>query len=193
MNTASTIDASDYGRVDYPWPDENQIPIGNATYNEVLQFLYNEARLLDRGEVVRWSKMLAQDLIYTVPIRVTRLAKDPQSGVVGPGHYDEDYASIQTRIARLTETKSFWAEDPPSRTRRFVTNVLVYQDSSSDRLFVTSDLLLMRSRLEMVNFHPLSAERRDILRREDDGLKLVRREVIIDHSVVMMQNLAIFL
>lgn len=193
ISTAEATNTTSDGTVDDEWFGEDEVPVGSEVYNEVVRFLYRESQLLDRGAAVQWGELLDRDLVYTAPIRLTRLASDKGRRAVGPGHYDENYASIMTRISRLTETKSFWAEDPPSRTRRLVTNVLVRQGSNNDELLVTSNLLLTRSRLEMVNYHPLSAERRDMLRRTGDGLKLARREVIIDQSVVMMPNLAVFL
>ena len=54
-------------------------------------------------------------------------------------------------------------------------------------------LLLIRNRLEMTNYPPLSAERRDTLLDTPDGLRLARREILIDQAMVMMPNLAIFL
>ncbi|MDB5687731.1 MAG: ring hydroxylating beta subunit, partial [Rhizorhabdus sp.] len=88
---------------------------------------------------------------------------------------------------------SFWAEDPPSRTRRLVTIVLVFEGSVSIEFLVTNNLLLIRNRLEMTNYPPLSAERKDTIVQTADGLKLRRREVIIEQSMVMMPNLAVFL
>jgi 3-phenylpropionate/cinnamic acid dioxygenase small subunit len=175
------------------WFGPDAVAIGSATYNQVLQFYYREAYLLDHGKIVAWSELLHPDLIYLAPIRLTRLAADQNPSVVGPGHFDEDYSSIRTRIMRLTQTKSFWAEDPPSRTRRMVTNVLVNRGGSESELLVTSNLLLLRSRLEMTHYQPLSAERRDTLVLQADGLKLARREIVIDQSMLMMPNLAIFL
>ena len=175
------------------WFGPDEVPIGSPDYNAAMRFLLREAWLLDRGDVRGWGETLHEDLLYTAPIRVTRLAADQRVRVAGPGHFDEDYASIRTRIARLTETRSFWAEDPRSRTRRFVTNVLVRSGARDDELEVHSNLLLTRSRLEMTSYPPLSAERNDRLRRDGGGLKLVRREVIIDQSMILMPNLAVFL
>ena len=39
----------------------------------------------------------------------------------------------------------------------------------------------------------LSAGRTDLLRETGDGLKLARREIIVDESVLRTQNLAVFL
>jgi phthalate 3,4-dioxygenase beta subunit len=39
----------------------------------------------------------------------------------------------------------------------------------------------------------VSAGREDLLRRSGDGWQLARRTILVDESVIRMQNLAIFL
>jgi 3-phenylpropionate/cinnamic acid dioxygenase small subunit len=97
------------------------------------------------------------------------------------------------RIMRLTATKSAWAEDPPSRTRRLVTNVMVEQGDQAGELRVRSYLLVTRSRFNFDEFDLISGERRDVLRLVDDRFKLARREIILDQAVLGTANLAIFL
>ena len=47
-------------------------------------------------------------------------------------HFDEDHYTLGLRIERL-EGRHAWTEDPPSRTRRFVTNVRVTPPVGSSR------------------------------------------------------------
>ena len=108
-------------------------------------------------------------------------------------HFDETYASIRGRVGRITDTRSAWAEDPPSRTRRLVTNILVDSTDDPDEFEVKSYLLCSRSRFEETNLLFLSCVRHDLLRRYDDGIKLARREIIVDQTVLGFPNLAIFL
>jgi len=162
------------------------VPIGSDTYNQVLGFLYREASLLDAIRLKEWSTLLSPELIYTVPLRQTRpMAQHAASIIRTVQHYHDDYRSIMGRIMRLTETKSAWAEDPPSRTRRLVTNVQVSTTGSY--------LLLTRSRFDSPDLDLISGERNDVLRLVDGQLKLARREVILDQAVLGTPNLAIFL
>ena len=108
-------------------------------------------------------------------------------------HYHDDWRSIMTRIARLTATKSAWAEDPPSRTRRMVTNVLVSKADKAGEYWVNSYLLVTRSRFNFHEYDLISAERRDLLRQDGDSFKLARREILVDQAVLGTPNLAIFL
>ena len=170
------------------------VPIGSAVYNQILQFLYVEARLLDETRLKEWGDTLAQDLIYTAPLRETRPVSQQAASVVRTmQHYHDDWRSVMGRIVRLTGTKSAWAEDPPSRTRRLVTNVLVEATDKPDEYSVRSYLLVTRSRFNFDEFDLISAERRDVLRVDGESFKLARREILLDQAVLGTPNLAIFL
>ena len=171
-----------------------RVPVGSAVYNEIVEFLYEEAWLLDQISLIEWGKLLTPDLIYIVPLRQTMpLSQQAATVVRTTAHYHDDFRSIQTRIARMTKTKSAWAEDPPSRTRRLITNIRVTETERPDEFAVSSYLLMTRSRCESPDYHMLSGERRDVVRRTEDGFKLARRDVILEQSVLGMPNLAVFL
>lgn len=170
------------------------VPIGSPVYNQILQFLYVEARLLDEIRLKEWGATLAEDLIYTAPLRETRPVSQQAASVVRTmQHYHDDWRSVMGRIVRLTGTKSAWAEDPPSRTRRLVTNVLVEETDKPQEYSVRSYLLVTRSRFNFDEFDLISAERRDVLRVDGESFKLARREILLDQAVLGTPNLAIFL
>jgi len=171
-----------------------RIATGSALYNELLEFLYDEAGLLDLQKFDDWAEILDKDLSYTAPLRITRQGPDRANTIVRTTlHFDDDYGSIMARLQRL-DTKSAWAEDPPSRTRRFVTNVRVWESVKPGEYEVESYLLLSRSRYEQSTLQMLSCVRHDLVRRSGPGaFKLARREIIIDQSVLGMANLAVFL
>jgi 3-phenylpropionate/cinnamic acid dioxygenase small subunit len=170
------------------------VPIGSPLYNRVVEFLYVEARLLDEIRLKEWGATLAEDLVYTAPLRETRPVSQMAASVVRTTqHYDDDWRSVMGRIMRLTGTKSAWAEDPPSRTRRLVTNIWVEQGDKPDELIVRSNLLVTRSRFNFDELDLISGERRDVLRLVDDRFKLARREILLDQAVLGTPNLAIFL
>lgn len=171
-----------------------RVPIGSATYNEIVEYLYDEATMLDEIRLLDWSATLATDLVYGAPLRQTRsLAQHAASVVRTMQHFHDDYRSMMGRIMRLTGTKSAWAEDPPSRTRRLVTNVMVSATDKPDEFAVVSYLLITRSRFNFDEFDLISGERRDVLRRSGDTFKLARREILLDQAVLGTPNLAIFL
>jgi 3-phenylpropionate/cinnamic acid dioxygenase small subunit len=138
-----------------------------------------------------WHALMDRDLLYQMPVRVTR------ERTAGPGfaedafHMNEDWYSLETRVSRL-ESEYAWAEDPPSRTRRFVTNVRVRPGEREDEIDVKSNLLIYRSRGDTANYFIVSAERRDTLRRVDGELKILKRVILLDHTTLGMPNLGIF-
>jgi phthalate 3,4-dioxygenase subunit beta len=69
-------------------------------------------------------------------------------------------------------------------------------DSAQAHLYVESAELLFRSRGDVNEAALVSCGRQDVLRRcgdHQDQLKLARRTILVDESVLRMQNLAVFL
>lgn len=169
------------------------VAIGSDLYNQILQHYYTEALLLDHVKLQEWSATLAEDLRYTVPVRQTRTVKDSAASTVrSVMHMDDDYRSVMGRIMRLA-SNSAWAEDPPSRIRRFVSNIQVFKTANADEFDVINYLLITRNRFDDDFFDLIPCERRDTLRMDDSGFKLASREVIIDQALLGTPNLAIFL
>jgi phthalate 3,4-dioxygenase beta subunit len=168
------------------------IPYTNDTHQEVHQFLVWEAELLDSRRYQDWLDLFTEDIVYRMPVRVTK-AHTLEGSILGSmDHFDEDMYSLRKRVQRF-ETEHAWTEDPPSRTRHFVSNVRVYPRESHGEYTVKSYVLLFRSRGDTHNADFLSAERTDVLQRSNDGFKIASREILVDESVLKTQNLAVFL
>jgi 3-phenylpropionate/cinnamic acid dioxygenase small subunit len=157
---------------------------------EVVTWLDHEAGLLDEGRLEEWLGLLTEDVGYTMPVRLTRERGSGPDSHAGSPHFLDDARTLRMRVERL-KTEFAWAEDPPSRTRRFVTNVR--PEPTTDGVAVRSYLLVYRNRGEDSGAELISAERRDHLRRTPDGLRLSRREVLIDQSTLGVRNLALLL
>jgi phthalate 3,4-dioxygenase subunit beta len=162
-------------------------------YWELVEFLDDEAELLDENRVAEWLALLADDIRYWAPVRVTRGRDEGSEFAASVGHFDDTYGMLQMRVAKLTSTKSAWAEDPPSRTRRFVTNVKVFETDVADEYLARNNLLLVRNRWDLPDWELISARRDDVLRRTADGWRIARRTIFIDQSTLAVANLAIFL
>lgn len=159
---------------------------------EVFDWLTLEAFLLDQNRLEEWLGLLSERLEYRAPIRRTVLRSDGDGVDRAFGHFEENYESMKVRINRVLHSPSSWSEDPPSRTRRFVTNILVSEDSEG-LLHVSSYLLVLRSRWDASNFAFISCERRDVLERSGEDLMLRCRELIFDQSSLGTVNLGLFL
>ena len=165
---------------------------GSSAYHDLLDLLYRESDALDARRHHEWLQMLTEDIRYLVPVRVTTAHTLENSFLPDMAHFDEDLYSLTKRVERF-DTEYAWAEDPPSRTRRFVTNVRGWESNSPNEFVVRSNLLLFRSRGDTREPDILSARRTDLVRRVASELKLARREALLDESVIRMQNFAVFL
>jgi 3-phenylpropionate/cinnamic acid dioxygenase small subunit len=166
-------------------------PVSGQTREEVLDFLYREAELLDTGRLEDWLALLTDDVQYRMPVRLTRERASPTDRSDEMQFFWDDRATIELRIRRL-RTDFAWAEDPPSRTRHFVSNVRIAPAAGADEVEVRSYVLVYRNRGETAAYELLSGERRDVLRQVAGAWRLARREVTIDQASLAHQNLAIF-
>lgn len=172
----------------------NRVAIGTDLYNEIVQYLYDEAEMLDRLRLKEWGDNMAEDLEYNAPLRHTRTTTQlAQTYARNVQHLHETYGSMKMRIMRVTDTRSAWGEDPPSRVKRMVSNVRVYKTDVEGEYKVESYLLVTRSRFDFDYFDLIPCERLDILRRDGGSFKLARREILLDQVVIGTPNLGIIL
>ena len=158
---------------------------------EIEQFLYREARLLDERCFEEWLGLLTDDIHYWMPIRRTVTLDNIDLEFTKPGgmaYFDDTKTDLTVRVEKLV-TGFSWAEDPPSRTRHFVSNVEI-TGRDGDEISVALAFHLYRSRLESVTDH-FVGRREDKLRRVDGALRLCRRHIFCDHTVVRATNLSV--
>ena len=160
------------------------------THYRVQQFYAEEAARLDDREFDAWLDMLTEDVYYRIPVRTTT-AEGGRDEFLDLCHLDDNRWRLEKRVERL-QTEHAWAERPATRTRHFATGIRVVDDDG-DELAVRSNLLVFLNRGSSPDYHTLSAERADRLRRTDDGLKLADRTVYLDHSTLPLDKLSIFL
>jgi 3-phenylpropionate/cinnamic acid dioxygenase small subunit len=166
--------------------------VNSETHRDVVDFLICEAELLDDRCFDEWLELLAGDIEYVIPVRQSvsvgsRDGFDPEAAWLR-----ENRRSIEARVSRL-QAASPWSDDPPSRSRHFVSNIRVRPSAADDEVLALSNLLLFRSRGDGPEYELLSAERRDLLRQLDGEWKLVRREAHLDHASVGAQDFSVFL
>ncbi|WP_369192204.1 3-phenylpropionate/cinnamic acid dioxygenase subunit beta [Streptomyces sp. R08] len=170
------------------------------THFEVEQFYFEEAALLDDGRYADWLDLLAEDLDYWMPTRTNRLRRQQALSVAARGEaafYDETKESLAWRIRRF-DSGMAWAEDPPSRTRHLITNVMVRHVDPAEQegftdgdLWVRSAFLVYRNRLEREE-NVFAGGRTDILRRTTDGLRITRRTILLDQNILQAKNISTF-
>jgi 3-phenylpropionate/cinnamic acid dioxygenase small subunit len=169
---------------------ERTLPFDHPMHLAAHRFMVEEAYAQDRRDFDAWLEMLAPDVSYRVPVTSTFGANPHKQGEMD--HLSEDLYSLRMRVARL-KTNLAWTESPPSRTRHLITNVCCYRTEKSDEIRVLSAFLVFRTQGDYQGPDLLAGMRDDILRQCGEDLRLVRRVVSLDESVLKTQNLAIFL
>lgn len=172
--------------------DRLNTEVNERIYYEISQFLIHEAELLDTGEFRAWYDLLADDLLYQVPVRVTLETGQGPGLINNMYHIDDDRHSLGLRIKRL-ETEYAWSERPPSRIRRFVTNIRVKPGHGEQEFQVKSNLLLYRGRGDSPDYEMLTGERQDVVRLENGNWRLGKRTVLLDQTTLPTRNLSFFL
>lgn len=163
----------------------------SALREEVQNWLWIEAELLDSMREREWlDNMVSKDVVYQLPLRQTVLRAQGSGFVDGAFHLDENWGSLNSRLSQ-NETGHSWAEDPPSRTRHYVTNIRVGQ-MSGDEVQVRSNLLLYRTRQDETTPQVFAGERHDVLQRVEGSFQLKRRTIYLDTTAIASHNLAIF-
>ncbi|TMS52435.1 3-phenylpropionate/cinnamic acid dioxygenase subunit beta [Mycobacterium sp. DBP42] len=168
------------------------LPFNDSRHLQAHQFLVDEAYLLDAQQYDEWLDGLTEDILYFMPVRVTTALGAGYDTAPAMAHFDENKYSLSRRVERF-RTEHAWTEDPPSRLRHHITNVRTFASDDDAHLIVESAELLFRSRGDVNDAALVSCGREDLLRFEDDRWKLARRTIMVDESVLRMQNLAVFL
>lgn len=165
------------------------VPVGSSTYSQVVDFLYREAYQLDAGNFETWLALFAEDISYRMPVRLSRLPKDGHGFEPEMEFFSEDHASLTTRVQRL-QTEQAWAEQPNSRARHFLSNILVRQVEEGE-FAVSTSLLVTRTRDDLP-YDMFTGERRDLLRAHGDDFLIADRLILLDQTVLHSYNLSIF-
>jgi 3-phenylpropionate/trans-cinnamate dioxygenase beta subunit len=161
---------------------------------EIEQLLYTEARLVDERRFEEWLALFAEDLRYFMPNSSLQLARDARGytwGDEGFAFFDDTLASMKVRVKRL-RTGHAWAEEPPSRTRRLLSNIQT-QRLSSDEIECRSNFIIYRSRRERDEDFFVGS-RIDHLRptNNEHGWLFFEREIRLEQTVLTHHNLSIF-
>lgn len=166
---------------------------------EVAQFLYSEAELLDTRAFEAWTELLAEDLVYFMPIQSNvKFGEHDEHESTRQGQgiswFDEDKWTLTKRVEQIM-TGEHYAEEPLSRVCRMVSAVQIGRDvtevAEGETVEVTSRLLVYQNRghYETALF---VCRRYDTLRRSGQSWQIARREIILNQSVLLAKNLTVF-
>lgn len=162
-------------------------PIRPAS-DEVVAFLYHEARLLDDRRYDDWVSLFASDGLYWMPCD----GNDGDPAVRVTIVYD-DVDALRSRISRLNTGKQY-AQDPPSTMCRAVSNIYVADGEATGdgELRVHSTLVAVEARRHHTK-RVYGAHVTHVLRTVELGFAIVQKRVDLIDSDQYFENLTFLL
>ena len=139
---------------------------------QVEEFLYTEAALLDAWALGDWLLLFDEDAKYEVPCNDAPDG-DPTRDLM---LIDDNYARLASRVDRLNSRRAH-REYPHSRTNHQVFNVRV-QDVSAEGLSVTTSFTVWRFRGGRTSCYV--GKYRYRLRRSDGGFRIAVKRAELD-------------
>ena len=166
--------------------------------DEVEQFLFAEAELLDERQYQEWLALLDDDIRYWMPMRRNvkfgELEREFTREGMDINWFDEGKDTLTRRVNQIL-TGVHWAEEPLSRICHIVSNVqlLDAQPSLADptEVSVKCRFIIYRNRIETETDF-LVGKREELLRKTEDGWKIARRKIVLDQNVLLAKNLTFF-
>lgn len=176
----------------------------NDLISRVGQFYYKEARLLDERCFQQWFTLVDESIVYSMPTRfvpqpdpekqdteeflsVERELERADGGNGSPLRHDS-YLHTFARTIRAFKPNA-WAESPPPRTRRFISNIEV-EPLDDNQYRVYSNFQMFYSHRGADN-HTYTGGRRDILKEVDGDFRICKREVITDWDIITVPTVAL--
>ena len=159
---------------------------------ELMQFYIHEAWLLDDRKFDDWLELFTDDVFYFMPRRRNVHRKDLAQELTEVGDlaiFEDDKTYLRMRVERL-QTGMAWAEDPPSRTRHLVGN-LVVEPLPNGEVQAKTAFILYRSHHE-TDENIFAGSREDVLRQVAGQWKIARRVIVLDANVILAKNLSVF-
>ena len=165
---------------------------------EVAEFLYAEAELLDERRYEAWLDLLADDIRYWMPMRRNvkfgEGEREFTRETTDIAWFDEGKDTLTRRVRQML-TGIHWAEEPVSRIAHLVSNVQLLEATPSvadpAEVAVKCRFLIYRNRVE-TETDILVGKREDALRRAGDGWQIARRRIVLDQNVLLSKNLTFF-
>ena len=166
---------------------------------EIEEFLYQEAELLDERRYEEWLSLLTDDVRYFMPMRRNVKFGELDREFTREGQdiswFDEGKDTLTRRVNQIL-TGIHWAEEPLSRICHMVSNVQILQAtptaSDAEEVRVKSRFLVYRNRVQTETDF-LVGKREDLLRKVGAQWNIAQRKIILDQNVLLVKNLTFFI
>ncbi len=164
---------------------------------EIEDFFHTEADLLDEREYDQWLDLLTEDIVYWMPMRknVSYAKRDMDITAENDiAWFHDDKETLRKRVKQI-QTGIHWADEPISRVAHVITNIRLTDAISAldegAKATTKCRFIVYRNRLESET-DLLVGRREDTLTRFHGSLKIARRKIILDQSVLLAKNLTMF-
>jgi 3-phenylpropionate/cinnamic acid dioxygenase small subunit len=164
---------------------------------EIEDFFHKEADLLDEREYDQWLDLLTEDVVYWMPMRKNVSYADRGKDITAEDDvawFHDDKETLTKRVRQI-QTGLHWADEPISRVSHVITNIRLTDPISAldEGMQATTKcrFIVYRNRLESETDF-LVGRREDTLTRVHGELKIARRKIILDQSVLLAKNLTMF-
>jgi 3-phenylpropionate/cinnamic acid dioxygenase small subunit len=147
---------------------------------QVEQFLYYEADLMDEHRYDEWLALWTDDALYWVPTGRDEIDPKREISLI----YD-DRIRLQVRIGRLKSGFAH-AQEPKSRMRRIVSNIVIEETENSEIIVQSNFLLAELRRGKQDLFAGRTIHR---LRPYQESFKLVYKKVLLVNNDESIDNL----
>jgi benzoate/toluate 1,2-dioxygenase subunit beta len=147
---------------------------------QVERFIYDEAQLMDEHRYDEWLALWTDDALYWVPSGRDEIDPKREISLI----YD-DRVRLQVRIARLKSGFAH-AQEPKSRMRRVVSNIVI-EETETGEILVQSNFLLAELRRGKQDLFAGRTMHR--LRPHNERFKLVSKKVLLVNNDEYIDNL----
>lgn len=152
---------------------------------QVSQFLYREARLLDESRYTEWLALWAPEAEYWVPCNDGD--NDPRKHIA-VAYLDRK--GLEGRVMRLNSGQAY-AQDPPSRMCRIVANIEVEEAPEPHKVVVHANFNL--TELRRHEQHTFAGRYEYTLIADNDAWLIERKKATLVNADEPIANLSFFL
>lgn len=142
------------------------------TKDDLIDFVYDEVRMLDEGRYDDWLNLWTDDGIYWMPLDWKQKDEINETSLMY-----EDQFMLRLRVERLTGARTF-SQKPKSRCHHVIQRPYVDKiDTDAGAFLVTTQMHYVETRLDDQFLLALTAQHELVLK--DDALKIARKRVDI--------------
>ena len=144
----------------------------SVSRQEVEEFLYQEAELIDSWRLMDWLALFDDNGSYYIP------STDRPEGSHKEALFliADDMPRLRSRVLQLLSGRT-WAENPQSRTRHMISNVRITRQDE-EVIEVAANFVVFRLRFQ--NIDPYIGRYRYRLVVRDGRLRILERTAVLD-------------